>query len=622
MKLPTSEETARAQLRKGVYLLLIVIAAGAMTGRIMAVNEIDKIARESTRIKEHLDGKGGKEGLKEKRNDLVATGISEDEVEQELAKYERKVRERYKEQRPFLSGNDRSRWCTVRALVEHGTYEIDEIQRQKGWNTIDMVKHPNRDGEDRLYSSKPTLLPTIVAAEYWVIHKLTGYTLGEKPFVIGRFMLVTINVIPLALALMLLAKIIERYGTSDWGRMFVMAAASFGTLLVPFSLAFNNHVTAAVCATVMIYAVLRIWYDEERGLHWFVLAGLFGSLMAAFELPALSVLAMVAAGLLWKHTRPTLLGFVPAALLVVAAALTTQYIAHGGFYPAYAHRKAGEHRGELKGEVREILDRNAKERADLQKAINRKRGEMDDAMRAELERLEEGTEIRAAMVEIGVELNGSALVAEKLVRRKTRSDLLEGWVVGDGAGRYSIFDEGDKLSVYEWNDWYEYTFNKGTKRSYWSQSNERRAVIDQGEQSKATYALHCLVGHHGIFSLTPIWILSVIGLVQLARGRLAMWELALLVAVTTLVVFTFYMFQTKQDRNYGGTSSGLRWMIWFTPLWLIAMIPAADSAARWRASRGLCLLLLALSMLSAHYPSWKPWQHPWLWNLMKYMEWI
>ena len=28
---------------------------------------------------------------------------------------------------PFLSANDRSRWCTIRALVDHGTYAIDDI---------------------------------------------------------------------------------------------------------------------------------------------------------------------------------------------------------------------------------------------------------------------------------------------------------------------------------------------------------------------------------------------------------------------------------------------------------------------------------------------------------------
>ena len=87
-----------------------------------------------------------------------------------------------------MSANDRSRWCTVRSLVEHGTYAIDEITAEPGWDTIDMVKH---DGH--LYSSKPTLLATLMAGEYWVIHRLTGATLGTHPYEIGRFMLVTIN---------------------------------------------------------------------------------------------------------------------------------------------------------------------------------------------------------------------------------------------------------------------------------------------------------------------------------------------------------------------------------------------------------------------------------------------
>ena len=45
-----------------------------------------------------------------------------------------------------------------------------------------------------LYSSKPPLLATLMAGEYWLINHVTGATLGEHPYEIGRFMLVTINV--------------------------------------------------------------------------------------------------------------------------------------------------------------------------------------------------------------------------------------------------------------------------------------------------------------------------------------------------------------------------------------------------------------------------------------------
>ena len=54
MNLPASEENARAQLRQGVYLLLIVASAGAMTARIMAVNAVDKLALDKYRIAQQL----------------------------------------------------------------------------------------------------------------------------------------------------------------------------------------------------------------------------------------------------------------------------------------------------------------------------------------------------------------------------------------------------------------------------------------------------------------------------------------------------------------------------------------------------------------------------------------
>ena len=57
--------------------------------------------------------------------------------------------------------------------------------------------------------------------------------------------------------------------------------------------------------------------------------------------------------------------------------------------------------------------------------------------------------------------------------------------------------------------------------------------IDRGEPSPAVYALHVLVGHHGIFSLTPIWLLSAWGtLVWLVRrGDPRLRELAAIVGV-------------------------------------------------------------------------------------------
>lgn len=197
-----------AQLRWSVYAILIAVAIGAMLGRIMAVNSVDMIALESHL---HREGRGD-----------------------------------WSRSRPFLSANDRSRWATARSLVEQGTYAIDDIVAQRGWDTIDMVKHRDREGVEHLYSSKPPLFATLMAGEYWLIHQVTGATLAEYPYEIGRFMLVTINVLPMLVYFFLLGRLADRFGTTDWARLYMMAAAAFGTFLTTFVVSINNRAGGGV----------------------------------------------------------------------------------------------------------------------------------------------------------------------------------------------------------------------------------------------------------------------------------------------------------------------------------------------------------------------------------------
>ena len=71
-------------------------------------------------------------------------------------------------------------------------------------------------------------------------------------------MLFTVNILPLMLMYFLLARLAERFGTTDWGRIFVMAAATLGTLLTTFAVVLNNHIVAAVSAAIALYAFVRI----------------------------------------------------------------------------------------------------------------------------------------------------------------------------------------------------------------------------------------------------------------------------------------------------------------------------------------------------------------------------
>ncbi|MEM8947591.1 MAG: hypothetical protein AAGD11_20640 [Planctomycetota bacterium] len=493
-----------ASLRWGTYSLLIALAVGSMTGRLMAVNSVNRIE-----LQKHLI----RQDIARARQRLQNQQLPAEEYERRLAAAELRIRENRQLERPFLSANDRSRWLAMRALVEHGTYEIDAVLDRNRWNTIDMVQHRGRDGELHLYSSKPPLLYTLLAADYWLLSKLTGMTLGTHPYLMGRMMLVMFNIVPLAVMFFYLAKLAERFGTTDWGRIFVVASACFGTLLNAFAVALNNHLIAAVSATLALYGFVRIWCDGESHLRYYILTGFFAAFTAANELPALAFLTLIAIALLTVNSQAWLKGFLPAAALVVIGFFATNYAAHNCLTPPYMH--------------------------------------------------------------------------------KGSDDPEENWYM------------------------YEYTIEGVTRQSYW----QNRQGVDIGEPSKAVYAMHCLVGHHGIFSLTPIWLLSFVGMTKWLRADDARLRwIASGIGLLTIVVLTFYIALRPQvDRNYGGVSCGLRWMIWFAPLWIVAMIPAADRVARSRGWQTLAFVLLAVSVFSASFPTWNPWTHPWPYQFMEYL---
>jgi hypothetical protein len=190
------------------------------------------------------------------------------------------------------------------------------------------------------------------------------------------------------------------------------------------------------------------------------------------------------------------------------------------------------------------------------------------------------------------------------------------------------------------SSWYQYA------GSYWAHTEGQKHGIDWATESKEVYAFHWLVGHHGLFSLSPIYLLALPGmlrstgaLVGTLRGRRAngsapgseagrrlslellseLDPLGLLALLVTVVVVGFYIYTSN---NYGGWTSGPRWLMWLSPLLLVAMLPAADALARSKAGRACGYALLALSVASVSYPVWNPWRHPWLYDILDSRGWI
>ena len=532
---PISDADTAAALRKSVYTILILIALGGAVGRIFAVKTVD----ESTKYE------GIRFRLYEQNNRLIREhrdGWSQERIDQEIAERTPEYLENSRSCRPGLSANDRSRWCTIRALVEPDMrverevvindevrtrrvwYAIDNVQSEPGWDTIDMVKHrlpDDPDGTGYLFSSKPPLLPTLMAIPYAAIYYGSNekYSMATHPFAVARVLLVLYNVIPMAIMLFLIAGWAERYGKTGWGGLFVVATACFGTLLTTFVITINNHLAGAVCLAIAMDAALRIWLDGDQRLRWFVLAGFFAAFSVACELPAAAFFFALGIALLLLAPKQTLLAGAPAALLIGIGFFGTNWIAHKDLEPPYAHRMEGRD-----------------------------------------------------------------------------------WTNGN---------------------WYIYTYDRGNRKDLSSHWLNTIGTIDEGEVSRGDYILHTTIGHHGVVSLTPVWLLAFAGIgIWLRRPpndkEFYRWISAFILGLS-LIVFVFFMTQGQGNRNYGGVTSGFRWMFFLAPLWLLTMLPAADWASRKKWSRGLAGILLACSMVSVTYPTWNPWSHPWIWNFMDYL---
>jgi hypothetical protein len=146
--------------------------------------------------------------------------------------------------------------------------------------------------------------------------------------------------------------------------------------------------------------------------------------------------------------------------------------------------------------------------------------------------------------------------------------------------------------------------------------------IDNEYEPWPVYLFNMLVGHHGIFSLSPIFLFTLLGAWRFLRSpESPMREFAALAVFLTLLLLVFYTFFAGQ-RNYGGMCCGLRWFFWLIPLWLM-LIPEGlrgKSGQRW--FRGVALAFLLLSAVSVFYCARNPWSRPWVQQYLFYKQWI
>jgi len=117
--------------------------------------------------------------------------------------------------------------------------------------------------------------------------------------------------------------------------------------------------------------------------------------------------------------------------------------------------------------------------------------------------------------------------------------------------------------------------------------------IDGLREPKDIYAFNVLLGHHGVFSMTPLYLFGLWELVRCLRQRRLLRE-SLLCAVALCGFFGFYIFRTH---NYGGWCVGMRWLVPVMPLLLLYFGIWID---RIKLTRALWVLVLSAFLVSCY----------------------
>ena len=470
--------------------------------------------------------------------------------------------------------NDRSRWSTVAALIHHGTFSIDQIDSRRGkngnWGTIDKVYHADASGTERFYSSKPPLYSLLLATEYWLLHKSTGLHILDQPLVVIKLLTFLNQTVLLLLVLIILTRLAQQVIQDRRLLAAYTLAITFCTFLTTFAVTLNNHVPAAFFVLLAVMQCQGLSNQSLSGRR-FALIGLYSSMAVTFELPALAFLSLIGVWCLKVDYKRTLLWGLPCVITVAAVYFGVNKLAHNSWRPPYAHRSDGD--------VVDVLS------------------------------LDDGDSLVRGELPGNLDLLSEAMPGMGNYRIEEHPE----------EGRWRIFDYGNNIryalvrrdSTYEiraWDNWYDYEVNG--RKSYWLPN--QASGVDLGEPSRLRYLMHLTIGHHGFFSLTPIFVFALVSVVQHLFHGDSFWRpLSRITLILTCTLLLFYVFRPIQDRNYGGVASGFRWMFWLIPLYALFLAQALNTSRKSFFLISLFLIAMLISFYSTHYGFLNPWQNPW-----------
>lgn len=230
-----------------------------------------------------------------------------------------------------------SRYATVEALVNHGTYAIDDTQYNR---TIDKVMV---DGH--YLSSKPPLLPTTTAGAYWVYRRITGKDIRQDERSVVTFLNLLMIGGPHLLLLIYFLRFLLLFLRRPEAIFIGVLGAAFASLEVGYAIELNNHTVAASVAFISFYYAYRIRNNiAPKPWYWLVSGGLAG-LLPGLDVPSTFITLSIGVYLFTFDRQKALTRYLPMLIPGIFTHFLLTYLSSGSIIPVYLREEAYDYPG-------------------------------------------------------------------------------------------------------------------------------------------------------------------------------------------------------------------------------------------------------------------------------------
>jgi len=171
--------------------------------------------------------------------------------------------------------NDYSRLATVESIIERNTFVLDNSSIMPNVDKVYI--------NGNFYSDKPPMLSILASGVYFIMKNLFNISFSSQPKL--AYYLITLLFIGVlsSLTIVFFYKSLKYIKIDEKYKLILSFTLLLATLILPYSLVFNNHIVAASLLFISFYFLLKLKFEKEEA-KYFLISGLCASLASTIDL--------------------------------------------------------------------------------------------------------------------------------------------------------------------------------------------------------------------------------------------------------------------------------------------------------------------------------------------------